>query len=152
LNSPELPYKLQPGNESDLLVTWNLADVRWQGLISRERLKETYRAFLLLDEVRRSVRYYEETGSVEWSTAVEGLVPRVTYRTEFFKGRILFQKGWGAGYGVKADGTAGKVYEYKYDIGYLRGPLKQAILESGWEFVSVARKAHATYGKTSSTK
>jgi hypothetical protein len=145
LNSPDRPYWLQPAIECDLLVTWNMADVRWEGLFSRERLKKTYRAFLLLDEERRSVRYYEETGSVEWSTAVEGIVPRVSYQSQFFKGRILFQKGWGAGYGVKADGTGAKVFEYKYDIGYVRDPLKKAIIESGWEFVPVARKAHATY-------
>lgn len=37
------------------------------------------------------------------------------------------------------------MYEYKFDIGYVRDPVKKAIEDSGWEFVPVVRKEHATY-------
>lgn len=148
LNSPELPYRLEAGKESDLYLVWNIVAANWYGLFSKERLKETYRAFIVLDENRRSVRYYEELGRVEWSAGAQGLVPRVAYESSFFKGRILFQWSWGAGYGIKSDGTPGKVYEYKFDIRKLRDPTKQAVLESGWEYVPVVRKEHATYPKS----
>lgn len=145
LNSPDLSYELKPSAESDLALVWNIVDARWYGLFAKERLKETYRAFIMLDDVRRSVRYYEELGKVEWAAGSEGLVPKVAYQSSFFKGRILFQKSRGVGYGIKTDGTPGKVYDYQFDIGYVRDPLKKVAIESGWEFVPVVRKEHATY-------
>ena len=48
-------------------------------------------------------------------------------------------------YGIKEDKMFGKVYEYTFDIGYARDPLKKVVEENGWEFVSVARKAYAVY-------
>jgi hypothetical protein len=48
-------------------------------------------------------------------------------------------------YGIKEDGTLGKVYEYKFDVNRVRDPIVKVITESGWEFVPVVRKEHATY-------
>ncbi|MFZ3166453.1 MAG: hypothetical protein WA130_02475 [Candidatus Methanoperedens sp.] len=48
-------------------------------------------------------------------------------------------------YGIKEDMTLGKVYEYKFDVNRVRDPIVKAIEDSGWEFVPVVRKEHATY-------
>jgi hypothetical protein len=145
LNSPDLPYRIQASEESDLSITWNIADANWYGLFSKEHLSETYRAFILLDEVRRSVRYYEQLGRVQWSAGLSSFQPSISYVNTFFKGRVIYQKSWAAGFGKREDGTIGKVYEYKYDMGRLRDPLVKAVIESGWEFVPVLRKKNATY-------
>ena len=141
LNSPQLPYLIKPADNSELMLEWNIVDARWYGIYSRESLKETYRAFILADESRHSVRYYEELGTVEWLAGG----PKVSYRKQFFKGRILFQKSWGTQYGIKEDGKMGKVYDYKFDIGMVRDPIKKVVEDSGWEFVSVIRKKNAMY-------
>lgn len=96
---------------------------------------------MLADENLHSVRYYEELGTVEWTAGA----PKVSYREQFFKSRILFKKSWGVRYGIKEDGALGKVYEYKFDIGLVRDPIKKLVEDSGWEFVPVIRKKNATY-------
>lgn len=146
LNSSELPYQILPTKESDFLLEWKMADAKWYGIFSKERVEKTYRAFILLDDIRKTARYYEELGSVRWHVGTNGLSePSVRYREEFFKGRILFKKSWGTQYGLKEDKTFGKVYEYKFDVGYARDPLKKIVQESGWEFVPVVRKTYAVY-------
>jgi hypothetical protein len=147
LNSSELPYEIKRDSETDLMVEWKIVDAKWFAVFARERLQKTYRAFIILDERRRTARYYEEMGTVQWLVGTQGLLspPKIGYQNQFFKGRILFQKSWGVQYGIKDDGTLGKVYQYKFDIGYVRDPVKRAVEESGWEFVPVVRKEHATY-------
>jgi len=57
--------------------------------------------------------------------AVSGLTPSVRYSKSAFGGRILFQKSYGIGYGVKDPKTleVGKVYEYKFDVNEIREPI-----------------------------
>ena len=146
LNSPELPYEIKPAKETDLIVEWKIADARCYALFTKERLSKIYRAFLMLDESRKAARYCEEMGEVRWSVGSEGIaLPKARFRSEIFRGRILFQKSWGVQYAIREDLTVGKVYEYKFDVGYVRDPIVKAVTGSGWEFVPVVRKEHATY-------
>lgn len=144
LNSSEAPYEIKPTEESDFLLEWKIVDAKWYGIFSKEKVSKTYRALILLDDARKTVRYYEELGSVEWHIGTDGLwKPSIRYFAEAWKGRILFQKSWGVQYGIKESGEFGKVYEYKFDIGYVRDPIKKAVQENGWEFVPVVRKQYA---------
>lgn len=141
LNSPDLPYQIRRGDDTDLVVEWKIVDARWYGIFSKERIKETYQAYILADGGRHTVRYYEELGAVEWNADT----PKATFQKQFFKGRVLYRKSWGVQYGIKEDSTVGKVYKYKFDINVVRDPIKKFVEDSGWEFVSVIRKRHATY-------
>jgi hypothetical protein len=146
LNSPDLPYVIKPVEETDLLVEWKIVDARWYSLFSKAGLRQTYRSFIVLDPQRVSARYCEETVGVEWVAGTNGLnQPRYHYQSEFFRGRILFRKSWGVQYALREDMTFGKVYQYDFDIRSVRNPIKQTIEESGWEYVPVVRKKHATY-------
>lgn len=144
LNSAELPYQITPAKESDFLLEWKIVDAKWYGIFSKEKISKTYRALILLDNSRKTCRYYEELGSVEWHIGTDGLwKPSIRYSAEVWKGRILFQKSWGVQYGIKESGEFGKVYEYKFDIGYARDPVKKTVKDAGWEFVPVVRKKYA---------
>jgi hypothetical protein len=146
LNSPDLPYVIKPDPETDLFVEWKIVDATWYAVFAKERLAKTYRAYLLLDESRKAARYCEETGTIRWMVGTGGsLNPVATFQKAFFRGRILFQKSWEVQYGIKENGTLGKVYEYKFDVNRVRDPIVKTIEESGWEFVPVVRKEHATY-------
>ena len=146
LNSAKLPYQITPAKESDFFLEWKIVDAKWYGIFSKEKMSRTYSAFILLYYSRKTVRYYEELGSVEWHVGTDGLwKPSVKYSAEAWKGRILFQKSIGVQYGIKGSGKFGKVYEYKFDIGYVRDPIKKAVQENGWEFVPVVRKKYALY-------
>jgi hypothetical protein len=146
INGEGLSFEVRPGRESDLEVEWKIADARWFAFFARERLRETYRAFLVLDPARTSVRYCEEMVRVEWVAGSDGLFhPTLSYQSEFFRGRVLFQKSWGAQYGVRDDLSLGKVYQYSFDVRTVRDPIRKVVEESGWEFVPVVRKSHATF-------
>jgi hypothetical protein len=153
LNDPSKPYHLAKGEDTDLVAEWNIVDATWYGIFSKNRLSETYRACLLLDEDRHSVRLYEELGTVNWSGGTRGLTPMIHYRKSFFHGRILYKKEWGKGYGIKqlSPPEVGKVYDYKFDINDIRGPIMAAVKQNGWEWVPVTAKKYATYRQPSST-
>lgn len=146
LNSADLQYIIKPDAKTDLFVEWKIVDAAGYAILSKERLSKTYRASLLLDESRKAARHCEETGSVRWLAGADGpLKPRVAFEKSYFRGRILFQKSWEVQYGIKEDGTPGKIYEYKFDVNRVRDPIVKTIEDNGWEFVPVVRKEHATY-------
>lgn len=147
LNDAAKPYHVVRGGDSDLVAEWKFVDASWYGIFSKSGLRGAYRMNLLLDEVRHSVRCYEELGSVTWTASTNGSVPRVHYRKSFFGGRILYKKEWGRGYGIKDPSTLefGKVYDYRFDIDDIRQPVIAAVEEGGWEWVPVTARRHATY-------
>jgi len=53
----------------------------------------------------------------------------------------------GVMYGIKqlSPLEAGKVYEYKFDVNEIRGPIILIVEENGWEWVPVVAKRHAIY-------
>ena len=145
INSPELPYEIKTMPETDFLVEWKIADAKWFALFAKERLQETYRGYLLLDDSLKSARYCEELASVQWIAGNSGRgSPALSYRKQFFRGRILYQKSREIQYGIREDLTPGKIYDYKFDVRKVRDPIKKMIEDSGWEFVPVVMKSHAT--------
>lgn len=104
INSPDLFYGIKLLNETDLEIEWKIADAKWFAVFAKERLKKTYRAFLVLDELRRAVCYCEEMATVDWVAGINDLVqPTIGYQGQFFRGRILFQKSWEVRGGIKGD-------------------------------------------------
>jgi len=147
LNDPAKPYHIVRREDTDIIAEWKFVDASWYGIFSKSRLKGAYRMNLLLDEVRRSVRCYEEYGSVSWTAGASGLVPSVHYRKSFFGGRILYKKEFGKGYGIKEPGSFkfDKVYDYRFDIDDIRQPVIAVVEEGGWEWVPVTARRHAAY-------
>jgi len=147
LNDAAKPYHIARGEDTDLVAEWKFVDASWYGILSKSGLRGAYRMNLLLDEARRSVRCYEELGSVTWSAGASGLVPSVHYQKSFFGGRVLYKKEYGKGYGIKEPGSLkfDKVYDYKFDIDDIRQPLIAAVGGSGWEWVPVTARRHAAY-------
>ncbi|MEM2902490.1 MAG: hypothetical protein QXO32_07175 [Candidatus Bathyarchaeia archaeon] len=147
LNDPLKPYRIIKASDTDLVAEWKIADSEWWGIFNKSGLKYAYRASLLLDERRRSVRCYEQLGYITWTAGLDGVTPHVTYQRSFFSGRILYKKEWAKGYGLKQlkPPKGGKVYEYKFDINEIRGSIIALVEESGWEWVPVTEKRHATW-------
>jgi len=146
INAPGLPYEIKAAADADLLVEWKIVDARWFAVFAKERLRKTYRAFLVLDPQLTSVRYCEELASVRWVAGNDGVSrPFLSYQSQFFRGRILFQKSWGVQYGVRDDLTVGKIYEYSFDVRMVRDHIKKLVEASGWEFIPVIRRSHTSY-------
>ena len=147
LNSDNAPYQISRCKDSDLVAEIKVVDAKWYGVFSKNRLREVYRIIMLLDESRRSVRFFEDLGKLEWSVGTAGLKPMVHYSSSFFRGRVLFKKEMGVGYAFRNTWPLefGKVYDYKFDIDELRAPLKETVEKSGWEWVPVSGRRHAVY-------
>jgi len=152
LNDQAKPYSIHEGGGTDLIAEWKIVDASWYGILSKSQLSKAYRARLLLDEARHSVRCYEELGSIDWTAGTDGLTPIVHYRSSFFGGRILFKKEYAVGYGLKKPSPleAGQVYNYKFDVDEIRGPIIAEVNDVGWEWVPVTAKRNATYQAQSS--
>jgi len=139
VNAPDLPYEIKPADKTDFELVWKIADARWLGIFSKEKISKTYRAYIYLDEAKHTVRFWEAIDNVEWVAGA----PKIHYQKEFFRGKVIYQKSAAVQYGVREDKTFGKVYEYKFDINQIRGPVQKAALDNGWEFVEVLMKKHA---------
>jgi len=139
INSADLPYQIKPSEKSDLELNWKIADAKWLGIFAKEKIKKTYRAYIYLDEPKHTVRFWEAIDNVEWVAGA----PKIHFQKEFFRGKIIYQKSSAVQYGIREDKTFGKVYEYKFDINNIHGPLQKIALDSGWEFIEVLMKKHA---------
>jgi hypothetical protein len=139
INSPDFPYQLKPSAKTDFELVWKIADAKWLGIFTKERIKTAYRAYIYLDESKHSVRFWQAIDNVEWVAGA----PKVHFQKEFFRGKIISQKSYGVQYGIKEDKSFGKVYEYSFDIKQISGPIRKAALDGGWEFVEVMMKKHA---------
>jgi hypothetical protein len=147
LNDPSKPYHIVRSADTDLIAEWKVVDAEWYGVLNKNGLKQAYRALLLIDESRHSVRCCEEFATISWTVGLKGPVPIVSYTRSFFQGRILYSKQHARGYGLKqlAPPEPGKIYDYKFDVNEIRGPIIVTVEESGWEWVPVTAIRHATY-------
>jgi hypothetical protein len=149
LNDRSKPYRLCQGLDTDLVAEWKFVDAKWYGILSKSGLKQSYRAMICLDTERHTARCFEQSGSVSWSAGMGGMGPSLHYSSSCFGGRFLFKKTRGVGYGFKdlKGSSPGKVYDYSFDINDIRDPIKEVVLKSGWEWVPVTAKRHASYAK-----
>ncbi len=138
LAAEKAPFVVGPSDESDLLVQLNIVDAKWYEIFAKAGLTKTYRIFLLLDDAAHEVRALEETGELTWKAGV----PTASFSVEFFRGRTIGQKEFGTAYAFKekSPGSFGKVYEYRFDVNDVKGPLIEAVTASGWSFVPVTSK------------
>jgi len=99
-----------------------------------------------LDTVR-VWRNREELGTIAWTAGLKGPIPTVNYARSFFRGRILYKKEYAKGYALKqlAPPEPRKVYDYKFDVNEIRGPIVLMVEDGGWEWVPVTARRHATY-------
>lgn len=132
-------FDVKTSNESDLVVEQRIVDVKYYGGASEEKLKKTYRAKIWLDDIQKQVTYQE---ILKDKTISMGILPTPKLEIEktFFKGKVLFKKEKAISFGFRKPfdpGSFGKVYDYSFDIEKVRGPIRQAVQNSGWKFSQV---------------
>ena len=138
LSGDKTPFTVRPSDESDLIVELNIVDAKWYEIFAKAGLTKTYRILLLADDAAREVRALEETGELSWKAGV----PIASFSAEFFRGRTLAQKEFGTAWAFKGKnpGSFGKVYEYRFDVNDVKGPLIETITASGWSYVPVTSR------------
>jgi len=146
LSSGSSEFTANPSNETDLVVERKIVDAEYYKVVGKEGLKETYKAYLLLEEERHEARYYEIITSEAKSTSIFP-TPRLHVEKEFIKGKSLFKKESEKVWAWKTHDPRSfeKVYDYEFDVRKIREPIKSLIEQSGWKFTQVLQKSNATY-------
>ena len=65
LNDQSKPYHIIQGKDTDRFAEWKIVDASWHGVFSKSGLTEWYRASLLVDETRHTVRCLEERDRIK---------------------------------------------------------------------------------------
>jgi len=146
LGSSSSEFAVNMSDETDLVVERKIVDAEYYKIVGKEGLKETYKAYLLLDEGCHEARYYEIITSEAKSAGIFP-TPSLHVEKEFIKGKTLFKKESGKAWGWKKPDprSFGEVYDYEFDVRKIREPIKSLIEQNGWRFTQVLQKSNATY-------
>lgn len=135
INQEDVPFKVLEGKRGKIEATWRLADAKWAGIMTLNKVKELRIIQLRPCEEKKVCRALDIGKSVRASG--DGLEMGFSMSGYFFRGVILAQWEYEVQYGFTfRDGRIRfeKVYEYKFHQDELKKPLVEVITSSGWEY------------------
>jgi hypothetical protein len=138
INNDQVPFTVQPGEESDIEAQWKIVDASWYEIFAKAGLKKSHRIYLKLDEGKHEVKALEEAWEVDWRAGV----PSFSLSMQKQQGRTLGSKSFGTGYAFTGVNPLdfGQAYKYRFDVSEMKDPIIDTILNSGWTYVPVATK------------
>lgn len=123
----DYPFILrEEGNE--IVASWNIVDAKWQEILGKAGLKKQYELRLFFDESKKQVRYREKSTDVEWDANLGGF--------KFSKSVHIGKKlefSTGSAWGVKDDGSIGKIYGYKFVSTEIIDAIFDIVRNAGWQ-------------------
>ena len=137
-------FTLASSPETDFIVERKIVDASEYGITGVDKLKKSYKAFLLLDEQKHEAKYNEEMAETSASASGTGFSGEKT----FFRGKVIGSKQFGKEWGAKkADDpmSVSQGYDYSFDVSKVRDPIRKLVEDSGWKFKQVIFKGDATY-------
>lgn len=135
INEEDVPFQVVEGRGGKIEATWRLADAKWAGIMSLNKIKELRVIQLRPCEEKRVCRALDLGRSVR--AAADGLEMGFSLSGYLFRGVILGQWEYEVQYGFTfRDGRIRfeKVYEYKFDQEELKRPIVEVVTASGWEY------------------
>lgn len=136
-NSPD--FRITSSTDSDLLLEQKIVDTKFYGVASEEKLQKVYQAKMWIDEEKKEVKYQEILAD---RSSVMGVLPtpQLQFEKSIWKGKVLFKKEKGVGFGFKKPldpGSFGKAYDFSFDTEKIRLPIRQVVENAGWKFNQV---------------
>lgn len=138
INGLDVPFKVSERKDGKLDVTWRLADAKWAGLMTMNKVTETQMIRLRLSEKDRACRAVDIIKSVR--ATADGLRMGFSLSFSFFRGIVFGQWEYEKQYGlIFKDGglTFDKAYEYKFRHDELKNPIVNMVVQSGWQYKPV---------------
>ncbi len=138
INDLDVPLKVTERRDGKLDVTWRLADAKWAGLMTMNKVTVTQMIRLRLSEKDIACRAVDIIKSVR--ATAEGLRMGFSLSFSFFRGIIFGQWEYEKQYGlIFKDGglTFDKAYEYKFRHDELKNPIVNIVVGSGWQYKPV---------------
>jgi hypothetical protein len=151
-------FTAEKGKDTDLVIEKKIVDTAYGKVVGAEKIKKTYRAYILFDESTHEAKYNEElsesSDNVDFNSsssrsdngAGKGTMSFGTSK-KLFRGRMLAHKEMQKTWGIKSDMTPGKVVDYSFDVKSIRNPIERLLNESRWKLVQVISRKEASYKK-----
>lgn len=135
LNNDQIPFTVTSapgGKEGDIVVDWKIVDASWYEIFAKAGLEKSHTIRLGLDGKSNEARILEETRDVEWRVGV----PSLSASVEVFRGRTITSKEFGTAFAWKGVNPLdyGQVYEYKFDVAEMKGPIAEVVTGNGWTY------------------
>jgi hypothetical protein len=136
LNRDTAPWHVRDGAPEgvDLVAEWRIVNARWYEVFAKAGLEKVFQVLMKFDPDKGEVRAVDREWTVQWSAGV----PSLNLVTAGFRGQKT-EVSFGTAYAFREeDLTYGKVYEYRFNTGELKTPLKETALAAGWGWKGVA--------------
>ncbi|HLC20386.1 hypothetical protein J4219_03440 [Candidatus Woesearchaeota archaeon] len=134
-------FTISSQKDTDLSIHWNIVDKKWMEVLGPAWLKKNYRAWMLLDDDKKMVKYNEQITEKSFTSGSTG----AHYETSFFRGIQLWRTEHGYRWGIKTDFTVGEIYNYKFNPNDIKEVIRQIANDQGWSFGLVTTKKQALY-------
>ena len=134
-------FNVKKAADTDLYIEWNIIDSKWIEILGESWKKKFYKAWVLLDESKNTIRYNELILEKELSLGPTRAYGEVSY----FRGVQLWRKERAVMFGIRKDYTIGEIYNYKFAPSDIKDVIRQIANENGWAFELVVSKRRASY-------
>ncbi|NWG03015.1 MAG: hypothetical protein HXY44_09195 [Syntrophaceae bacterium] len=138
LNEMDVPFRVSERKDGKIDITWRLADAKWVGLMTLNKVTKIQVIRLKLSEPEKACRAVDITKSVR--ATADGLKTAFSFDTFFSRGVIFGQWEFEKQYGLifkNGNFTFDKVYEYKFSYDELKNPIVNVVIQSGWKYKQV---------------
>jgi len=138
INKMDVPFQVVERNDGKIDVIWRLADAKWAGLMTLNKVTKIQVIRLKLLESKKTCNAVDITKAVK--ATADGLQTSFSFDTFFSRGVVFWQWEFEKQYGlIFKDGqlTFDKVYEYKFSYDELKRPIVNVVVQSGWEYKQV---------------
>jgi hypothetical protein len=138
INDLDVPFHVVERQGKKLEVVWRLADAKWVGLITANKVSRVEILRLRLSEHNKSCRAVEISKAIK--TSADGTTLQFAFSFSFFRGIVFGQWEYEKQFGlIWKDGglTFDTAYEYKFNLSELKNPVVNIVVSSGWSFKPV---------------
>jgi hypothetical protein len=135
INSMDVPFHVVEGKRGNLDVIWRLADAKWVGLMTVNKVSRVEILRMRLSDYDKSCRCIEISKALKASA--DGSSLQFAFSFSFFRGIVFGQWEYEKQFGLifKNGGlTFDTAYEYKFNLSELKNPIVNVVVSSGWRF------------------
>jgi hypothetical protein len=138
INTMDVPFHVVEKKGKKLDVIWRLADAKWVGLMTVNKVSRVEIMRLRLSDYDKSCRALEISKAIKASA--DGTTLQFAFSFSFFRGIVFGQWEYEKQFGlIFKDGslTFDTAYEYKFSLSELKNPIVNIVVSSGWSFKPV---------------
>jgi len=138
LNGLNLPFHVVEGRRGNLDVVWRLADARWAGLMTANRVRRVELLRLSLSDHDKSCRVIQISKSLSATANLSTL--KFSFSFSYFRGIQSWQRDYEKQIGLMFKNgtlTLDTAYQYQFNASELKNPVVTIVLGSGWRLEPV---------------